>query len=110
MRVLVTGGAGFIGSHVADELLAMGHEVRVLDLLHPAAHEEAPTYLDARVEMIEGDVRDAPTVRAALDGVDHISHQAAMVGLGVDVGDIADYVAHNDLGTAVLLRELEARS
>ena len=108
MRVLITGGAGFIGSHVADELLAMGHEVRVLDLLHPAAHERAPAYLDERVELIEGDVRDAGTVRAALDGVDHVSHQAAMVGLGVDLGDIADYVSHNDLGTAVLLRELAA--
>ena len=109
MRVLITGGAGFIGSHVADELVAMGHEVRVLDLLHPAAHERAPEYLDERVELIEGDVRDADTVRAALDGVDHVSHQAAMVGLGVDLGDIADYVSHNDLGTAVLLRELAAR-
>ena len=106
MRVLITGGAGFIGSHVADELLAMGHEVRVLDLLHPAAHDEPPAYLDERVELIEGDVRDAGTVRAALDGVDHVSHQAAMVGLGVDLGDIADYVSHNDLGSAVLLREL----
>ena len=110
MRVLITGGAGFIGSHVADELLAMGHEVRVLDLLHPAAHERRPAYLDERIELVEGDVRDADTVREALDGVDHVSHQAAMVGLGIDLGDIADYVSHNDLGTAVLLRELAARA
>ena len=108
MRVLITGGAGFIGSHVADELLAMGHEVRLLDLLHPAAHEHEPTYLDERADLVMGDVRDRQIVRAALKGVDHVCHQAAMVGLGVDLGDIADYVAHNDLGTAVLLRELAA--
>ena len=110
MRVLVTGGAGFIGSHVADQLLAAGHGVRILDNLHPAAHAGPPAFLPDHAEWLEGDVREAATVAAALDGVDAVCHQAAMVGLGTDIGDIADYTSHNDLGTAVLLRELAARS
>jgi dTDP-L-rhamnose 4-epimerase len=105
-RVLVTGGAGFVGSHIADALIARGAGVRILDVLHPAAHAEPPAYLDPAAELVLADVRDAAAVAAALHGVDHVCHQAAMVGLGTDIGDIADYVAHNDLGTAVLLREL----
>ena len=82
----------------------------MLDALLPAAHRGGPDYLDPRAEWIEGDVRDPETVAArAVDGVDAVCHQAAMVGLGVDIGDIADYVGHNDLGTAVLLRALAAR-
>jgi dTDP-L-rhamnose 4-epimerase len=104
--ILVTGGAGFIGSHVVDALLEAGEEVRVLDAFLPAAHRERPAYLDPRAELIEGDVRDPDVVARAVDGVSAVSHQAAMVGLGVDIGDIADYVSHNDLGTAVLLRAL----
>ena len=104
--ILVTGGAGFIGSHVVDALLAGGREVRVLDSFLEAAHRERPDYLDPRAELIEGDVRDPDVVARAVEGVSAVSHQAAMVGLGVDLGDIADYVSHNDLGTAVLLRAL----
>jgi dTDP-L-rhamnose 4-epimerase len=107
--ILVTGGAGFVGSHVVDALLDAGHDVRVLDVLLPAAHRERPEYLDARAEWIEGDVRDPETVARAVEHVAAVSHQAAMVGLGTDIGDIADYVAHNDLGTAILLRALAAR-
>jgi dTDP-L-rhamnose 4-epimerase len=107
--ILVTGGAGFIGSHLVDALLERGHEVRILDTLLAAAHRERPDYLDPRAELIEGDVRDRSVVARAVAGVSAVSHQAAMVGLGVDLGDIADYVSHNDLGTAVLLRALAAR-
>ncbi|MDQ3632576.1 MAG: NAD-dependent epimerase/dehydratase family protein [Actinomycetota bacterium] len=109
MRVLVTGGAGFIGSHVADQLLAEGHEVRILDNLHPAAHAGPPEFLPAAAEWIEGDVREAADVDTALRGVEAVCHQAAMVGLGTDIGDIAEYTSHNDLGTAVLLRALAGR-
>ncbi len=102
MRVLVTGGAGFIGSHVVDLLLADGHEVRVLD------RARRPAHVDPRAELVTADVRDRAAVAAALEGVVAVSHQAAKVGLGVDLGDIADYVSHNDLGTAVLLRAVAA--
>ena len=105
-HILVTGGAGFIGSHIVDALLARGDDVRILDALHPAAHAAKPTYLDPGAEFVAGDVRDRATVAAALRGIDDVCHQAAMVGLGTDIGDIADYVAHNDLGTAVLLSAL----
>ena len=100
--ILVTGGAGFIGSHVVDALLAEGFQVRVLDSL--LAHEQVPDYLPAGVDFVEGDVRDPGIVRRALDGVQHVCHQAGMVGLGSDFLDVADYVSHNDTGTAVLLR------
>ncbi|MFF9070214.1 NAD-dependent epimerase/dehydratase family protein [Streptomyces sp. NPDC014891] len=101
MRVLVTGGAGFIGSHVVDVLTAGGHEPVVLDTLLPAAHPQAPDLPDA--EFVRGDVRDASVVRRVLRGVDAVCHQAAMVGLGKDFADAPEYVACNDLGTAVLL-------
>jgi dTDP-L-rhamnose 4-epimerase len=107
MRILVTGGAGFIGSHIVEALLNAGHEVRVLDSL--AAHDCRPTYLSPDVELLEHDVADASGARKAIAGVDAVCHQAAMVGLGVDIGDITGYVTNNDLGTAVLLGQLAAR-
>jgi dTDP-L-rhamnose 4-epimerase len=106
MRILITGGAGFIGSHIVDALLDDDHEVRVLDSL--AAHNSSPEYLPPEADLRQADVTDTDAVRSAIDGVDAICHQAAMVGFGVDIGDIADYVRNNDLGTAVLLRELAA--
>jgi dTDP-L-rhamnose 4-epimerase len=107
--ILVTGGAGFIGSHVVDALLEAGYGVRVVDTLLPAAHRERPDYLDPRADWVEGDLRDAGTAARAVAGVSAVSHQAAMVGLGADFRDVADYVGHNELGTAVLLRELAER-
>jgi dTDP-L-rhamnose 4-epimerase len=102
VHVLVTGGAGFIGSHVVDALLAAGHRVRVLDLLAPDVHPRGwPSHLDPRAERIQGDVRDLPD--GVLDGVDAVCHQAAIVGLGLDLQDLPLYVSTNDLGTAVLL-------
>ncbi len=102
--ILVTGGAGFVGSHVVDALLAENREVRVLDSL--LAHSERPGYLPREIDFVEGDVRDPETVQDALQGVEHVCHQAGMVGLGNDFLDVADYASHNDMGTAVLLREL----
>lgn len=102
-RVLVTGGAGFVGSHVVDALRDSDVEVVVLDALHAGAHAGPPDHLRDDVGYVFGDVRDRGTVEGALDGVDAICHQAAKVGLGVDLQDLPDYVGHNDLGTAVLL-------
>ncbi|MFJ3637458.1 NAD-dependent epimerase/dehydratase family protein [Streptomyces sp. NPDC090112] len=106
MRVLVTGGAGFIGSHIVTVLKDRGHEPVVLDALLPAAHPDVPALPDA--EFVRADVRDADAVRAALRGVDAVCHQAAMVGLGKDFADAPAYVGCNDLGTAVLLAEMAA--
>jgi dTDP-L-rhamnose 4-epimerase len=109
MRILVTGGAGFVGSHIADALVAGGHDVRIVDALLPTAHDGAPPWLPDAAELIQGDLRDAAVARAAVAGVDAVCHQASMVGLGTNVADIADYVAHNDLGTAQLLAALAGR-
>ena len=103
--VLVTGGLGFVGSHVVDALLSEGFAVRVVDCALPAAHTVPPAARDD-VELLRGDLRDPAIADAAVAGVTAVSHQAAMVGLGVDFGDVAAYVAHNDLGTAELLRAL----
>jgi dTDP-L-rhamnose 4-epimerase len=105
MRILVTGGAGFIGSHIVGTLAEAGHDVRVLDNLHPAAHRPSATPLDdlSGLDFVLGDLRDASTVDRALRGMDAVVHQAAMVGMGLDLADLPEYVGCNDLGTAVLL-------
>jgi dTDP-L-rhamnose 4-epimerase len=100
--LLVTGGAGFIGSHVVAAALGAGHRVRVLDSLLPAVHRVEPDVPSA-AEFIRADMRDPAAVAAALVGVDAVLHQAAMVGLGLNLDDAPDYVGANDLGTAVLL-------
>jgi dTDP-L-rhamnose 4-epimerase len=112
MRVLVTGGAGFVGSHLVDLLVEVGHEVVALDRLHPRAHAGRPAYLNEDVEYVDADLADpaaARTLDRVLDGVDAVSHQAAMVGLGREVGDVVEFVRDNDLGTAALLAALARR-
>ncbi|MEU4243650.1 NAD-dependent epimerase/dehydratase family protein [Actinoplanes sp. NPDC026619] len=102
-HVLVTGGAGFIGAHVTAALLSAGHQVRVLDSAHPAAHSGPPPTEVHGVPVLRADVRDRSAVADALRGIDAVVHQAAMVGMGVDLDDLPEYVGCNDLGTAVLL-------
>src|SRR4051794_34824250 len=106
--VLITGGAGFIGSHVADRLLATGRRVRVLDRLVPQVHGGVarPWYLSDDVELVVGDVRDPEAVRAALEGVEDVVHLAARVGVGQSMYELRDYTDENATGTATLLQEL----
>jgi dTDP-L-rhamnose 4-epimerase len=109
LRVLITGGAGFIGSHLADELLSHGYRVRALDNLTEQVHgnrKQRPGYLDPRVELLIGDVRNPQDVRRALADVDAVFHLAAAVGVGQSMYEIASYTAVNALGTAVLLEAL----
>ncbi|MES2710484.1 MAG: NAD-dependent epimerase/dehydratase family protein [Pseudomonadota bacterium] len=103
MRVLLTGGAGFIGQHVLARLLARGNEVRVLDSLRADVHRDKAWTPPDGVELITADVRDADAVDRALGGVEAVLHLAAKVGLGVDVQDLPDYASSNDAGAAVLL-------
>jgi len=108
-RVLITGGAGFVGSHLADELLAHGYQVRVLDVLAAQVHGDDaqwPGYLSAEVERMQGDVRDADAIRAALEDVDRVFHLAAAVGVGQSMYEIEHYTDVNNRGTAVLLEAL----
>lgn len=108
-RILITGGAGFIGSHLADELLEHGYEVRVLDSLLPQVHGlgcERPGYLHRDVEILRGDIRDRDAVQRAVSGVDAVFHLAAMVGVGQSMYQIGEYTSVNSLGTAVLLEAI----
>jgi dTDP-L-rhamnose 4-epimerase len=107
-RILITGGAGFIGSHLARQLLRSGHEVRALDRLDPQVHpeRERPAYLEDEVELIVGDVRDSAAVQYALHGVDAVVHLAARVGVGQSMYEIDDYCSVNTVGTGVLLEAL----
>ncbi len=107
-RVLITGGAGFIGRRLTDELAGAGYRVRVLDALVGQVHSR-PVDLGPDVEFVAGDVRDPSAVTRALDGVDSIVHLAAEVGVGQSMYDVARYVAANDLGTAVLMEEAVKR-
>lgn len=105
MRVLVTGGAGFIGSHLVDLLLERGNEVRVLDVLDPQVHDGLPQYLSADAELIVADVRDHERVRLALTEVDRLVHLAAVVGVGQSMYEIERYTSVNAVGAAVVLEE-----
>jgi dTDP-L-rhamnose 4-epimerase len=111
-KVLITGGAGFIGSHVADELLAHGFQVRVLDTLDAQVHGDSgrrPDYLDPEVEVVVGDVCDRDVLTKALQGIDAVYHFAAAVGVGQSMYEVAHYTRVNNLGTAVLLEAVIAR-
>jgi dTDP-L-rhamnose 4-epimerase len=111
-RVLITGGAGFIGSHLADELLSAGYRVRVLDELIEQVHgpaAERPDYLDPEAELHVGSLCDREAVARAVEGVDAVFHLAARVGVGQSMYRIAEYTETNDVGTAVLLELLAER-
>jgi dTDP-L-rhamnose 4-epimerase len=111
-RILITGGAGFIGSHLADELLEHGYKVRAFDCLSSQVHASGrrrPAYLHADVDLILGDMCDREQVKRALKGVDAVYHLAAKVGVGQSMYEIVDYTATNNGGTAVLLEELIKR-
>jgi dTDP-L-rhamnose 4-epimerase len=106
--ILVTGGAGFIGSHLVDELLEHGYEVRVFDALVGQVHGDAarPSYLSPQAELQVGDLRDEAAVRRALEGIDAVVHLAARVGVGQSMYEITEYTGANSYGTAVLLQAL----
>jgi len=104
MRVLVTGAAGFVGSHIAETIRAAGHEVRGMDSLAPAVHRGRPDYVSG--DLVVGDVRDPAVVNEALYGADAVCHQAALVGLGLDLSDLPGYADVNVTGTAVLLEAM----
>src|SRR5436190_166727 len=111
-NVLITGGAGFIGSHLADELSSNGYNVKVLDNLSPQVHGsdlDRPDYLSNGIELLLGDVRDREAVRKALKGIDAVYHFAAKVGVGQSMYEIVEYTATNNDGTAVLLEALIKR-
>jgi dTDP-L-rhamnose 4-epimerase len=106
MKVLVTGGAGFIGSHLVDALVARGHDVRIYDIIESQVHGESgeiPTYVNRSAEFVRGDVRDRDSLKKAMDGVEVVYHEASAVGVGQSMYQIQKYTAVNVLGTANLL-------
>jgi dTDP-L-rhamnose 4-epimerase len=109
-NILVTGGAGFIGSHLVDALIERGHRVRVLDALVEQVHAGAgPQHLNPKAEFLQGDVCDADLVNRALEGVEVVYHKAAEVGVGQSMYEIGRYVRANDFGTAILLEAIVKR-
>jgi len=106
-NVLITGGAGFVGSHLADALLELGHNVRIFDNLTEQVHPHGvPGYLSSEAELVRGNMQDAAAVRRSLEGIDVVFHMAAAVGVGQSMYEIEHYMGTNTQGTAVLLQEL----
>ena len=108
-QILITGGAGFIGSHLADELLEKGYKVRILDSLSSQVHgpdRKRPKYLNPDLELIVDDIRNPEAVRKAVFGVNAVFHLVAVVGVGQSMYDIARYTSVNNYGTAILLEAL----
>ena len=111
-NVLITGGAGFIGAHVANELLRHGYNVRALDNLVPQVHgpeRKRPSYLNAEVDLHVGDIRDQHAVSRALRDIEAVVHLVALVGVGQSMYQMDEYTSVNNLGTAVLLQELSSQ-
>ena len=107
MKILVTGGAGFIGSHLVDELVQGGYSVRVFDSLEPQVHHgKKPDYLNANAEYQWGDVCDIEKLEKALENIDEVYHLAAQVGVGQSMYDLQRYIRDNTLGTGILLETL----
>lgn len=105
-HILITGGCGFIGRHVAEELQRHGHQIRLLDALIDQVHGDAEVTVPQGAELVIGDIRDKSRVMEALKGVDGVIHLAAEVGVGQSMYEIARYTGVNDLGTAVLLEAM----
>jgi len=104
MKILVTGGCGFVGSHLVDRLVGDGHDVLVYDLLEPQVHgKKKPVYLNKDAKYIFADIRNKDKLKKAMKDIEVIFHQAAQVGVGQSMYEIEKYVSHNSCGTAVLL-------
>lgn len=104
MKILVTGGCGFIGSHIVDRLVSLGHAVTAYDILEPQVHgKKKPVFLNKGAEYIFADVRNKEKLKKALKGIEVVFHKAAQVGVGQSMYEIEKYVSHNTMGSAILL-------
>jgi len=104
MKILVTGGAGFIGSFIVDRLVGEGHDVRIFDNLEPQVHHNRiPSYLNKNAEFVKGDVLNYNALKNALQDIEVVFHEAAIVGVGQSMYEISRYSNANTMGTANLL-------
>jgi dTDP-L-rhamnose 4-epimerase len=101
MKILVTGGAGFIGSHTVDLLIEKGHDVRILDNLEPQVHvDKKPNYINEKADFVKADITNINTWKSALQDIDTVIHLAAMVGVGQSMYQPIRYLIANTIGTA----------